>query len=197
MKKLLSKLSSNMQKISTIKYILIFLVVLLLMGYVSVNNVTGTARFKEISGGIQPLDMKFSYSARDAYDSIKKLGPLGRQFYIKWLLIDFVVSLSTMIFHSVLITYFLEKLSISRKIQKINLLPYIRGIFDYMENCLILIMIFNYPKEFIIIGNIANLMTIIKWILFIISIIVISFLIIITGWKAIKARQAAFKRKAR
>lgn len=188
MKKFLSKLSNIMQKLSTKKYILIFAGVLLFMGYLSINNVTGTARLKEISNGIGTLDMKFSYSPREAYDVIKNLGALGRQFYIKWLLMDFLVSLSTMLLFSILITYFLKKLSIGEKIQKINLLPYIRGAFDYLENCFILIMLFNYPKEFMVAASIANLMTIIKWVLYIISLMVVIILMIMTGWKAIKAK---------
>lgn len=193
MGKLLSKLSSNIQKLSTKKYILIFGGVLLFMGYLSINNVTGTARLKEISNGIGTLDMKFSYSPREAYGIIKNLGNLGRQFYIKWLLMDFLVSLSTMLLFSILITYFLKKLSISEKIQKINLLPYIRGFFDYMENCLILIMLFNYPKEFMAAASIANLMTITKWVLYDISLAVVIIIMIMTGWKAIKAKYSNFE----
>ncbi|WP_026882971.1 hypothetical protein [Clostridium akagii] len=78
MGRFLSKLSTDMLKVSTKKYILIFIGVLLFMGYLSTNNVTGTARLKEISNGIQPLDMKFSYSQGEAYDIIKRLGVLGR-----------------------------------------------------------------------------------------------------------------------
>ncbi|SMC17440.1 hypothetical protein SAMN02745134_00328 [Clostridium acidisoli DSM 12555] len=193
MRKLLSKLSNDMQKISNKKYILIFIGFLLFMGYMSTNNVTGTVKLKEISNGIQPLDMRFSYNPGEAYDVIKALGPAGRYFYIKWLIMDFVVSLSTMLLHSVLITYFIGKLSISGKMLKVNLLPYIRGAFDYIENCLLLIMLFNYPKVFIVIASIADLMTIMKWILFSISLVVIITLMIITGWKLIKARYSIFK----
>lgn len=186
MGKFLSKLSSNMEKISTKKYILIFAGVLLFLGYLSINNVTGTAGLKEISNGIGTLDMKFSYSTREAYDTIKSLGALGRQFYVKWLLMDYVLSLSLMILSSILITYFLKKLSITGKIQKINLLPYIRGAFDYLENCFILMMLFTYPKEFIVVASIANLMTMIKWILYVIYLAVIIILMIMTSWKVIR-----------
>lgn len=193
MGKLLSKLSSNMQKLSTKKYILIFAGVLLFMGYLSINNVTGTTRLKEISNGIGTLDMKFSYSPREAYDIIKSLGALGRQFYTKWLLMDYVFSLSMMILNSIFITYFLKKLSISVKIQKINLLPYFRGAFDYMENCFILLMLFKYPKELMVVASIASLMTIIKWILYIISLMVVIILMIMTGCNVIKAKYSNFE----
>jgi hypothetical protein len=114
------------------------------------------------------------------------MGVLGRQFYVKWLLMDYVFSLSLMVFSSVLITYFLKKLSISGKMQKINLLPYIREAFDYLENCFVLMMLFNYPKELMAVANIANVMTIIKWILYVIYLAVLIILMIVTAWKAMK-----------
>lgn len=184
MRKLLLKLSSNTEKISTKRYILVFAGILLFMGYLSINNITGSARLKEVSNGVGTLDMKFSYSSREAYDTIKAMGALGRQFYVKWLIIDYVFSLSLMIFSSILITYFLKKLSILGKMQKINLLPYIRGTFDYLENCFILIMLFNYPKELIVVASIANVMTIMKWTLYVIYLAILIILIIMTAWKA-------------
>ncbi|MFT8315007.1 MAG: hypothetical protein ABF633_12315 [Clostridium sp.] len=41
MRKLLLKLSSNTEKISTKRYILVFAGILLFMGYLSINNITG------------------------------------------------------------------------------------------------------------------------------------------------------------
>ncbi|WP_297427253.1 hypothetical protein [Clostridium sp.] len=185
--KALLKLSNVMEKAATKKYILIFMFIMLAVGYMSMNNVTGTARLKEISNGTGTLDMKYYYNSKDAYSTLNLLGGTGRKFYANWLAMDFFVSLSTMILHSILISFFLKKLDKFKKYGKVNLLPFIRGALDYIENFIIIIMLFNYPEEYTVAASVAGLVTSLKWILFVICIIIILILVLMTVIKSFKS----------
>lgn len=186
--KILDLISNGFRKISSIKHVIIFLLLFCLFGYLNVGSFIGEAKLKEISGGTGIIDMHLFYNMDTAYGMLDNMKTEGRQFYIHLLFLDSVFCIFFMLAHSTLITFMLEKLNVSNRWFKLNTLPVFRGIFDILENCFILIMILNYPQRYSIIATIATTFTTIKFLIYIIALAVLLITTILLIHKKIKMK---------
>lgn len=169
----MQKIYEKIKKLSTWKNILLFLV-LFIITYVIINGKPfGVAQLKEYTNGVGILDLERSYSPEYAYEIFKLQGDIGRQFYMKILIIfDVIFPLAYMLFFSTIMTFIFRRwLPDGHVLQKLSLLPILAGISDYVENTFILIMLHNYPKELFNIAVLANIMTILKGVIFGVSIL--------------------------
>ena len=171
----MQKIYEKIKKQSTWKSILLFLVLFLITYIVISGKPFGVAQLKEYTNGVGILDLERGYSPEYAYEIFKLQGDVGRQFYTKILVIfDVIFPLAYMLFFSTIMTFIFSRwLPDEHVLQKLSLLPILAGIFDYFENTFILIMLHNYPKELFNIAAIANIMTILKGVVFTISILLL------------------------
>jgi hypothetical protein len=146
----------------------------------------GLNRLNELTGGNTILDMKMEgYTADQAYKVLNKLGSVGRDYQMKYILpldIFFPICYS--------MVYFMSITLITKKIRKnskrpwlfgmIGLLP---GIFDLTENVLIFTLLRNYPKHLNQLANTAGIVTRTKSIL-----TTVSMLLIVIGLVMIKIK---------
>lgn len=139
--------------------------IILLAILVMFFNIGLTLYFSDINNKL--LDIKFFYSASEAYEIISSYGPEGRSTYIKGLLLlDYLYPIA----YSLLFSFIIYRLSNK---YLISLVPFLILIFDYIENSGIIYLLLTYPKENTLIATIAGFSTAIKWIFVIISILII------------------------
>lgn len=110
------------------------------------------------------LDMKFGYTYGTAYNLLANLGSSGRAEYVKYLYFDYLFILILGAAHLTVIAYILKELMAHDRWNLLLLLPVARGILDFIENCLILNMLFSYPKRLPGIATAAGMITRTKWI---------------------------------
>ncbi|HYE81450.1 MAG TPA: hypothetical protein VEG39_04685 [Clostridia bacterium] len=174
---MLYALSDKVKRMSSTKSLLLLALFFTIM-YMLVNGQPfGVAEFNERFGGLTPLDLQDNYTADDVCAFMEKLGEAGRLFYAKMILmLDFAFPLSYMLFWSAAIYFLLSRfLPCGSKLMYISLFPFVAGIADYLENILILCMLFSYPKVIKMIVVFSNLMTNVKDLFMWISLLLLLF----------------------
>ena len=136
------------------------------------------------------LDERFGYSPNDAYSLMNHLGNKGRRSYFSFLWLDFGVIVFLGIILLIVIAILLNKLAVEDKWSLLFLLPIVRGIFDILENIFIMIILSNYPRRLNIVVNAASIMTQLKWVTMILSIVSIIALTVIVLIKAFMIKKA-------
>ncbi|MCX7709142.1 MAG: hypothetical protein N2484_04765 [Clostridia bacterium] len=131
------------------------------------------------------MDMQFGYSQTHVYDMLDRVGAAGRELYMGFLTLDFVFIVVFMFLLALLLTFLLEKAAVNSRMKILNLLPVIRSGMDAIENCLLLLVIFNYPVKLPIIVAISSMATILKWVSLVAILALIVILMIRIAWKAI------------
>jgi hypothetical protein len=164
---------ARFQKIATGKGLLILGIILIVILVLLLTKPLGVAQLREYSGGVGTLDGEFGYSPQHAYKILDSQGEKGRQVALVILGLDFLFLLTYMLFWPALLIIIYQKwLPASNGWQKIALAPVLAGIADCLENILIIIMITNYPGRFLGVATAANVMTISKWSLVGLSLVV-------------------------
>ena len=176
---MLKLLSNRIKSFALKKYLIIFSIFFILTAWILNGNLIGIEKLKEITNGIDILDMKLFYNPDVVYNTLEKFDFIGRQFYCRILFLDFLFIISFAFFNSILISYLLKNLPISKKSQYLNALPFIRGFFDFIENIIFIIIIIFYPKIIPFLVWIGYTMTFMKWVTLLIIVITMIILIIL------------------
>ena len=152
-----------MPKKITGKKVLLFLIptlcVYFMMLFVSIPKVL------QYSNGMKILDlMPTGYSAEYVQKLFETLGETGRKIYLwQQLPLDTLYPALFAISFSLLLSYIFKKIfSEKNKIQKVSLLPIFAGLFDYLENIGIILMLNIYPNFQPWIANITNVFSVFK-----------------------------------
>jgi hypothetical protein len=160
---LMEKLFNWVQKYSTGKivsslFVLTMVVYLLMIGY-SIPAVTAFAPELPIFD-MSPTGYTFAY----ANELLSTLGVEGRHLYLTTQLpLDFIYPGLFSISYSLLLVWLFRKtFKADSKIYYVALVPFLGGIFDYMENIFIVKMINSFPNLQESTVEIANIFTIIK-----------------------------------
>lgn len=132
-------------------------------------------RIIHLSGGTGILDTELTYSSVKAYQVLNSQQTVGRHAYLKFLTtFDMIFPLIYSLALSVTITVLFRLIFSSIVwIQKLSLVPLIAGMFDYLENIAIIIMLTKYPVHVDGIACIAGYFTLGKWIFSFISLLFI------------------------
>lgn len=161
---MLYALSDRVKKFSTGRSILLLALFFTVMYLLIYGQPLGIAELNERFCNVTILDLRESYTPEEAYTLFETLGEPGRHFYARLLLLlDFAFPLSYTLFWAAAITYLFHKLlPRDNMILRLNLFPIAAGLADYLENILILDMLFTFPKKVNIVAVLANYMTIAK-----------------------------------
>jgi hypothetical protein len=162
---MINSLYRAVKRISSGKWVAIFFILFMIIAYLNIGKPFGIEQLEEITGGVGALDEMF-YTPESAYEVLDKQGEAGRQFYQQLLLtteiiFPFIYRMFNAVFIAFLFSRFLPPKS---KLNYLCLAPIIGMIADYIENSLILTMLFNYPERLYAIANTASVITIIKWV---------------------------------
>ena len=119
----------------------------------------------EFSKGMKLLDMlPTGYNQDYVNELFRTLGENGREIYLtKQIPVDMIYPLLFGLTYSLLLAYFLKKLSkLKSPFIYLCLLPIIAGVSDYLENIGIITMLNNYPDLTETIVNTTNTFSVIK-----------------------------------
>ena len=181
--------SNYMQKYANKKFVLplfmMFVVLLTIMQKISTSSPllkTGT------------LDMQYSgYNQTIVYSMLDSMGITGRQLYI-WLLgVDVLFIFVFTLLLSLMLTVLTRKARLRESFKLINMLPFVRGILDVVENCMILAILLNYPFKLPVIVAISSVVTVSKFIVLAATSILLLGLGVLIAWKAFKTKEIQLK----
>jgi hypothetical protein len=131
-------------------------------------------------------DTSFLYTGDDLYEIANQYGEAGRQFYIEQ---RFTFDLVWPLVYGLFLTtalVFLSQFFTNTWLRKLYTLPLLAMGFDYVENIMTSIVMHRYPKETIIIGDLAGSITAAKWTTLSISFVVLVIILFIYSLKRIK-----------
>jgi len=134
------------------------------------------------------LDIKYYYTAQQAYEIISNYSPQERLYYsVSALTIDILYPIIYSLFLSSLLILIFRKLSISiMGIYRLCYFPFAAAFFDLLENASVVILMLNYPVKFYKLAHIAGYFTAAKWSLVIISLLSVLAFSILLGIKKLK-----------
>ena len=163
MNKPFDKILTTLDKYSSVKNVLIFfaatLIVYLVMLFVTIPNVMNNANGREL------LDMQpTGYTAEYAKTLLENLGSDGRHAYLYYQIpLDMIYPLLLALTYSLMLFYFFKKiLKVTSKLFVLSIVPLFAGMFDYLENIGIIIMLSIYPNFSELLANTTNIFSILK-----------------------------------
>jgi hypothetical protein len=111
------------------------------------------------SGGLPILDMRFWYTPADAYQLFGALGPAGRSAnLLLYLTVDILIPL--------LITMLLWSTISRGALRRFRGLSLLGGVFDYLENIAITILLVRYPQHLDPLVTVAACFTVLKFVFY-------------------------------
>lgn len=148
-KKIIDVVSDRIIAITSGRTILAALAGLLVTGFLVNGRPFGITELKLITGGTGVLDMEVLYTPEQAYALLSALGEAGRTFELTHIIpIDLIVPFFYAIFLSTSITWLLQRwLPKNSRWHRLNIVPVIGAIFDYMENLGITAMLLAWPAQ--------------------------------------------------
>jgi len=113
------------------------------------------------------LDLRFGFSADQAYDALDAFGEKGRTVYLEMLLVaDAVYPLMYGLLLIFLASFFLKRiLKPGNEFRVINLLAVDAVIFDFLENTGIGFMIRQFPHRIDFVAGLTSVFNMLKWIM--------------------------------
>ncbi|RUT29020.1 hypothetical protein EJP77_16600 [Paenibacillus zeisoli] len=167
--------------------VFLFLLTLLAMFVINVLPVPNSVSYiQKVSHSRAPLpDTLFYYSSHRLYDILDSLGATGREAYRSFLrTIDaaFPLLYSSALALSIRV---LVRLAASRstRASKLYLLPLLAGLFDYIENLSILVILSNYPEHLDAIAAISGCFTPAKWLMSFLSLTILVIAAVLAVWR--------------
>ncbi|WP_433944193.1 hypothetical protein [Paenibacillus sp. SN-8-1] len=165
----------------------LFFLTILAMFVINVVPVPNSAAYiQELSEpGAHLPDTLFYYDSHRLYDALISLGVPGREAYRAFLLTFdavFPVLYSSALALSI---WVLLRLAAPRSTYtaKLYFLPLLAGLFDYMENMSMLMILHYYPEHLVTWPTIAGCLTLAKWLISFISVMILAIAAILALWK--------------
>ncbi len=164
-KKILDDLSDRIIALSSPRTILLSLVGLLITGFLVNGRPFGVAELQSINGGGGILDMEVFYTPEQAYTFLAAMGDAGRAFELTHIIpLDLLVPLFYGLFLSTFISWVLHRwLPEKSRWHRLNVIPVIGALFDYLENLGIVAMLLAWPMEMYSIAQITMASTLLKF----------------------------------
>lgn len=159
MRKLISFIQKN---ISGKKVLLFFVLTNIIYALMLTITIPGTMKF---SNGMKLLDMMpTGYDYNYVTELLTLLGDVGRKTYLtNQLPVDMIYPFLFGISYCLLSGYFLKKINrLKKPFIYLCLLPLITGLFDYLENFGIIVMLNNYTETTPLLVKVTSAFTIIK-----------------------------------
>ncbi len=111
----------------------------------------------------QSPDTSIFYTGEQLYQIAESYGAEGRAFYVhQRFTFDVVWPLAYGLFLCFAILYFSQRIE-SKWVKKIYYLPIGAVLIDYLENIMTATVMYRFPKETIIISDLAGMVTLVKW----------------------------------
>lgn len=138
------------------------------------------------------LDGKFAYTPDQAFSAVASYGDAGRVQMIWIHLGDFIlVTLYTLLFCLSISWLFERGFARESKMQRLNLVPVLGGLFDVMENIWILILILAYPAQPTVVAWLSAISTTGKYLMGIPIVLLLAIGLVKAAMNGFKVQQPA------
>lgn len=187
---MLQKLSDWLERFSEGWVVLIALVTFLLFTALVLPRQASAA--ERSAGGAGSPDMSFSYSAQDLYRMAEAYGEQGRTAYVRArFTFDLIWPLVYTFFLATAISWLFRGAS-TALLHRLNLVPVLGALFDYLENISTSLVMLRYPQPTAFVDQLAPFLTLVKWILVFSSFVVllVSAGVAVVGWMRDRSRRA-------
>lgn len=126
------------------------------------------AQMKLYSGGVGPIDLKFSYTPTEVFQMVAAYGEEGRAFYrILEMTLDVIYPIAyTLLFGALLTAVLRRAFPQNSLVHSLALLPAICFLLDMGENIGIITMLTQFPTQSESVAQITSFLTTLKWICF-------------------------------
>lgn len=143
---MLNSFSQRILKAANGKSLLLFF--LLFIGFEVFFGIVG-GKIEALSNGASVLDLGMAYSPNDAYDLfLNKYSEEGRELYLKAECVDLFFPIAYSCFFALLISLGIKRFpEMPQEYRLLNLLPFVGGLADYMENVGIFTLLLTYPEK--------------------------------------------------
>ena len=161
---MIARWSDGLLKISKPWWVLTSLVVFLFLIIVILPQQSAEAEV--YSADVGSPDTSFYYSSQRLYDMADGYGLEGRQAYINArFTFDLIWPIVYALFLSLSIGWTVKGLQLKAdRWQRLNIVPILGLVFDYLENIFASIVMARYPARTIFISSLSGLFTSLKWI---------------------------------
>jgi hypothetical protein len=160
------KLIENLQKYASGRHVLLLFIITMIVYFIilfySIPAVIAQAP------GMRLFDMSpRGYTPTYAETLLKAIGPIGRELYLKRQLpIDFIYpGLFAVTYTLMLVWLFAKRFDAKSKIFLLVLVPAAAGLFDYLENFGIILMLKSFPTISPTLVHVSSMFTILKSVL--------------------------------
>jgi|GEM_PF-2818608 len=167
---MLNRFASVINRISTLpRFLLMLTLTLIIVGGINLARLPWKLpTFMDVTHGLTILDMRFHYTAAEAYAAIEAYGPDGRTLYmhILWPL-DVIIPLVAASMFAMAITLGWRSAAQSRPwLRYLGLLGVCAGLVDYCENIAITTLLVSYPAHLDGVATCAGYLTSTKHVLY-------------------------------
>ncbi|HEX3001030.1 MAG TPA: hypothetical protein VHN82_01450 [Methanoregula sp.] len=180
----LDAVSDRIIAITSRRTMLIALAGLMVTAFLVNGRPFGIAELRTITGGVGVLDMEVLYTPQQAYAFLAAMGEAGRAFDLTHIVpLDFFVPFFYALFLSTVITWFLHTwLPNESRWHRLNVVPVIGALFEYLENIGIVAMLLAWPAQVPDIARFTVAATLLKFGFSVLAGIIV--IIAIAGWIA-------------
>lgn len=146
------------------------------------------ARAEKVRGDLGSPDRSVVYTPSDLYRMVEDYGPEGRADYIKErFTFDLIWPLVYVIFLSTTISWsFRSVFPPDHRVQRVNLVPLLGGILDYLENLSTSVVIWCFPARMPVVSWLATLFTLGKWVMIGVSFLLLTLGGILAVWRRLQ-----------
>ncbi|ERM81630.1 hypothetical protein P872_19950 [Rhodonellum psychrophilum GCM71 = DSM 17998] len=121
---------------------------------------------------IEPLDLKFAYSSKQAYQLIEGYGETDRQIYANGLIyIDFVYP----VIYGLMFSFLLFRIKKSVILAQI---PLLASLADFIENIGIITLLQYFPGKNLLLAGMTSMFTTLKWFSIMASLSILAILLV-------------------
>ena len=166
-----------------------FITVLFVTSFIGIcGRPYGTAELSDITGGLTVPDMSFAYTPQSVYTLLDQFGQPGRDLYLTRILpMDFFFSLCYLLFFSITLLFLLKVIFPARPgITGLVLIPVIGGLADITENICFIAILVAYPTPLPMIVAGAAIVTKIKFLINVTTILFIPVAALTAGILTVK-----------
>lgn len=183
-RRVLDEISDRIIAITSGRMILAALAGLLVTGFLVNGRPFGIAQLKQITGGTGILDMEILYTPEQAYAILAALGESGRAFYLTHIVpLDLLVPFFYALFLSLAISWLLHRwLPAGSRWHRLNIVPLIGGLCDYLENLGVIAMLMAWPAQLFDIARFTMAAGLLKFSLSALAFCIV--IVAIIGWAA-------------
>jgi hypothetical protein len=126
------------------------------------------AQMKAYSGGVGPIDLKFTYTPAEVFGMVSAYGEAGRAFYRTIeLTADILYPIAYTLFFGALLTAILRRaFPQNPMVHRLALIPVLSFVMDMGENIGIITMLTQFPTQSELVAQVTGIFTTLKWVTF-------------------------------